>query len=286
MTGVLPYVTGGIIFACIVAIAIASDFDLTKYASRFGTLFVNELLAADMTMKATDYALGIVAFGTIAWLGATVVLHPTLTITIVAFVLVQALAVVAAVQNLRLRRYLRLKSLHEQLEVVFRTLAGAVRVGVSLRQALVLVAEEIPNPARREFRRVVGRCNVGVPLVDAIDELAKSTAGSELLMFARVIRVQQQTGGDLSDVLETLASTIRDRRRVKRKMGALTAQGRFGAVIVGGLPLFIGGFVITTQQEMGHALLHTTPGLGMLGGVALLEAAAMFTLSKIVQLDV
>lgn len=282
----LPYITGAIVFACVIAIVIASDFDIVLLFGRYGKFFATELLGADMTMRPSDYGLAIIAVGTIAWLALAIFIHPSLPITLFAFPLVQVIAIFAGLGYLRLRSSMRLKNLQDQLELVFRTLASAVRVGVSLRQALVLVADELPNPAKREFRRVIGRCNVGMPLVDALDEMAKTTPGSEMLMFARVIRVQQQTGGDLAEVLDTLATTIRDRRRVKRKMGALTAQGRFGAAIIGGLPIFIGGFVITTQKSMADALLHTQPGWGMLGGVALLEGLAIFSLMKILQLDI
>jgi tight adherence protein B len=90
----------------------------------------------------------------------------------------------------------------------------------------------------------------------------------------------------LARVLETLAATIRDRRRVVRKMGALTAQGRFGAFIIGGMPLLVGGFVVGTQPDMAHALLHTQTGFIVLGIVAALEVAASLSLSKILQFDV
>ena len=99
-------------------------------------------------------------------------------------------------------------------------------------------------------------------------------------MFARVVRVQQQTGGDLAKVLEKLAITIRDRRRVLRKMNALTSQGRMGAMIIGGLPVLVGGFVMATQPDMKEAMLHTVPGWCMLGLAVFLEAAAAFVLSK------
>ena len=105
-------------------------------------------------------------------------------------------------------------------------------------------------------------------------------------MFSRVVRVQSTTGGDLAKVLEKLASTIRDRRRVFRKMSALTAQGRFGAFIIGGLPLLVGGFVVFTQGEMGHALLYTRVGWIALGIVAILEFLAIVSLYRILQFDV
>jgi tight adherence protein B len=116
--------------------------------------------------------------------------------------------------------------------------------------------------------------------------MAKTNPGGDLMLFLRCVRVQQQTGGDLAGVLETLAATIRDRRRVRRKMGALTSQGRFGAIIIGGLPFLVGGFVVATQTDMRAALFGTVVGWGCLGGVFLLELLAIFTLTKILQLDV
>jgi tight adherence protein B len=86
--------------------------------------------------------------------------------------------------------------------------------------------------------------------------------------------------------METLATTIRDRRRVVRKMGALTAQGRFGAFIIGGMPVLVGAFVIATQPDMAQALLHTHTGWMVLGLVGLLEGAAIVALGKILQFDV
>jgi tight adherence protein B len=165
-------------------------------------------------------------------------------------------------------------------------MAGALRVGLGLRQSLILVTEELPNPARREFLGVIGRTNLGVSILDALDELAKSMPSAEMTMMARSIRVQSTTGGDLAHVLEILAMTIKDRRRINRKMSALTAQGRGGAWIIGSLPLVVGSFVMATQHEMAQALLHTTPGWIALGIVFVLEILAAFSLMKILQFDV
>ena len=106
---------------------------------------------------------------------------------------------------LRFRNMMRLKAFADQFEMALRAISGALRVGIGLRQALVIVVDELPDPARREFRRVIGRTNFGIALVDAIEEMAKSIPGNEMQMFTRVIRVQQQTGGDLASVLENLA---------------------------------------------------------------------------------
>jgi tight adherence protein B len=121
---------------------------------------------------------------------------------------------------------------------------------------------------------------------DSLDELARSLPSPEVIMMARSIRVQAQTGGDLAHVLETLATTIKDRRRIFRKMGALTAQGRFGAGIIGALPLLVGGFVLITQPDLADPLLHTPYGWIALGIVFVLESLSIFTLSRILQFDI
>ncbi len=280
------YAIGGAVFAAIVALSFATQIDLGKYFARVTERFGREIVAADLQLGAPRYALVVTVGGLFAWLALVGLTRPMPLVALILLPLIESLAVVAGVANLRVRAYLRLKNMQDQLEQVFRMIGGALRVGVGLRQALIMVADELPDPARREFRRVIGRCNIGIPMIDAIDEMAKTIPGSEIQMFARVIRVQQQTGGDLAMILESLAATIRDRRRIRRKISSLTAQGRFGAAIIGALPLLVGGFVVSTQVAMRDALLHTTPGLGMLAGVGVLEAVGIFTLIKIVQLDV
>ncbi len=222
----------------------------------------------------------------VLWIAVVLVIHTSPLISLFMLPFSLAICTLGGSFYLSFRGYRRVSGFVQQLELVLRMLAGALRVGLGLRQAIILVTEEVPDPARREFMRVIGRTNIGISIIDALDELAKSMPSSEMNMFAKVVRVQQQTGGDLAKVLERLAATIRDRRRVFRKMGALTAQGRFGAFIIGALPVLVGSFVVFTQPEMGHALLHTTPGLISLGIAIGLELAAIFSLSRILRFDV
>jgi tight adherence protein B len=286
MVGVVPVLIGGGVMAAIALIVYSTAADFGKYFGRVSAGINVEIVKADLDLSTQDFVLRLVVISAFAWLLLTVFLHSSLLIALVSFPLAEAMGGLAGVGFLRYRGSARLKKFGDQLEMVLRTISGALRVGVGLRQALVLVADELPDPARREFRRVIGRTNIGIPLVDAIEEMAKTSPGNDLMLFVRCVRVQQQTGGDLASVLETLAATIRDRRRVRRKMSALTAQGRFGAVIIGALPVLVGGFVVATQADMRDALFHTEVGWGCLGGVVVLEGLAIFSLSKILQLDV
>lgn len=258
---------------------------VARIATATGVL-QTRIVRADVRVKVEELALGALGCAAILWVAAAVFLHPPLLIAVLMLPAAIALAGVAAVQWLGWKAQRRIASFTQQLELVLRMLGGALRIGLGLRQAIILVTDEAPDPARREFMRVVGRTNIGISMLDALDELAGTMPSPEVSMMARAIRVQSQTGGDLAKVLESLANTIKDRRRVFRKMRALTAQGRGGAFVIGALPILVGGFVMVTQPAMGHAMVFTFVGHLALGTVALLECAAIVTLNRIMQFDV
>jgi tight adherence protein B len=134
--------------------------------------------------------------------------------------------------------------------------------------------------------RVVGQTNIGVSVYDALDTLAKRMPSGETLMMARAIRIQSQTGGDLGKILEHLANTIKERRRIQRKISALTAEGRASAAILSALPPFLSGFISITEPAMGHALWFTSPGHVALMIVGLLETLGVIWLMRMLKVDV
>jgi tight adherence protein B len=286
MVGAYPYAIGASVCGIIALLFYSSGITFGGFSGKLGVSFRDRLDRADMTIKPEEFALLVVGIAVILWLAIILLIHTTPLISAFILPVSFAISIMGGSLYLKFRGDKRVNGFVTQLELVLRMLAGALRVGLGLRQAIILVTEEIPDPARREFMRVIGRTNLGLPIVDALDELSKSMPTNEMQMFSKVVRVQQQTGGDLAKVLEKLAATIRDRRRVIRKMGALTAQGRFGAFIIGSLPVLVGGFVVATQPEMGGALLHTFPGHIALGLFVVLEGLAIYSLSRILRFDV
>jgi tight adherence protein B len=282
----LPVAIGIGVVAIAAMLTFALGGDPRKYLKGLGETYRHRLLRADMTVKPEDFVLIVLGVGLMMWVLLVFALQPGALYAALFGPVIVGSSLSFGSMFLRLKGDRRVGAFGQQLELVLRMLAGALRVGLGLRQALILVTEEVPDPARREFMRVVGRTNIGIGVIDALDELAKNMPSQEMVMFSRAVRVQAQTGGDLARVLETLATTIRDRRRVVRKMGALTAQGRFGAFIIGGMPVLVGAFVLSTQPDMAQSLLHTQPGWMTLGLVCLLELAAAVSLAKILQFDV
>lgn len=286
MVGVFPYALGAAGLGVGALLFFALGGNLRVYLANLASTYQGKIDRADVNFKAEEFVLALVGVAVVVWLGLVFLIHQSVLISLLILPLALALTFVGGNFYLGFRGSRRVDSFVQQLELVLRMLSGAMRVGLGLRQAIILVTEEVPDPARREFMRVIGRTNIGVTITDALDDLTRSMPCNEMEMFSRVVKVQQQTGGDLAKVLEKLASTIRDRRRVYRKMSALTAQGRFGAMIIGALPCLVGGFVVMTQPSMGAALMHTTPGHYAIGLFVILEGLAIFSLNKILQLDV
>jgi tight adherence protein B len=180
----------------------------------------------------------------------------------------------------------RLKAFNDQLEMVLRLLSSGLRAGLSMRQAFVLVIDELAEPAKLEFRRVIAQTNIGVGVNEALAALAVRMPSDELNMMVRTIRVQTQSGGNLGKILDHLAGTIKDRRQINRKIKALTAEGVASGWVIGILPVAVGAFIALTQPHMRDAMFHTTIGLGALGLSAILEVIGVFAVAQIIRLDI
>ncbi len=154
----------------------------------------------------------------------------------------------------------RLKLFDEQLELALRLISSGLRVGLSLRQALVLVTEELPDPAQSEFSRVIARSNIGVPMDVALDDLVRRVPSEELAMMVDAIQVQSKTGGNLGKILDHLAGTIKARRQIVRKVAALTGEAKVSGWVIGLLPIGVGAFIMIAQPPMRAALLNTPIG--------------------------
>lgn len=222
----------------------------------------------------------------VLWLFLLLMMRPGVAVGIVLLPIAGVGAVFGLRMLVTMKLRKRLDQFTTQLEMALRLISSGVRIGLGLRQALAMVIDEMPDPARYEYLRVIGQTNIGVSVYDALDSLSKRMPSNETMMMARAIRIQSQTGGDLGKILEHLANTIKERRRIQRKIRALTAEGRASAGILSGLPPFLGSFISLTEPSMGHALLFTAPGHVALGIVCVLEGLGVFFLMRMLKVDV
>jgi tight adherence protein B len=239
-----------------------------------------------VTMKPQEIVLTVLAADALLWIWIALALKPPL---LVAAILVPVLSLAGAgvfYAWVHHRIAKRLEAFTSQLEMALRLIASGTRVGLALRQALTMVTEELPDPTRHEFLRVIGQTNIGVSVLDALDDLATRMPSNEMLMMARVVRIQSESGGDLAKVLDQLAATIRDRRQVRRKISALTAEGRMSALVLVVIPVALFAFIMVTQPQMAHAVLYTGLGHAVIFTVFALEALGFFWLSRILRVNV
>lgn len=219
------------------------------------------------------------------WFLAVLLLRPSFLIGVLMLPLSGIICGVAALAMIRISLERRIGKFTQQLELALRLMSSALRVGLGLRQAIAIAVQEMPEPSRSEYMRIIGQVNIGISIHDALDDLAERMKGSETQMLARVVRIQSQTGGDLSRILEQLANTIKERRRMRRKISTLTSEGRAGSVVLVGIPIFLSLVIAISQPKLGYALFGTGPGHIALAIVAVLEILAIFTLRRIMKVN-
>ncbi len=241
---------------------------------------------AGVRRKPEDLVITWIVISAVLWIGTVLALQPTVVIGILILPIAAAVAGFAYAGFVQIRLKTRVESFLNQFENVLRLMASGLRSGLGFQQSLSMVVDESKEPSRHEFARVIGQANIGIGIHDALDDLAERIKTNETLMMARVVRINSQTGGDLARVLEQLANTIKERRRMRNKIKSLTAEGRAGAAILGALPIFLGAFILLTQPQMAHGLLYTPAGHIVFIIVAIQEALGIYFLSRILKVNV
>jgi tight adherence protein B len=278
------------IFAGVSATAFFAFFTFWGSVNKRATARVQglaeQLDRAGITVGSQEIVVSLLAGVAIAWIALLVMFHPKPLVSFIFLPVTAGLAAFGFIFYVRLRTRTRLNAFVTQLEPATRLMAGGLRVGLGLRQAMAIVIDELPDPARHEFRRVIGHTNLGASIFDAMDYMSERMPSHESLMLARVFRVQSETGGDLARILDQLADTIKDRRQVQRKTASLTAEGRMSAWVLMAIPVALGLFIATTQQSMANALFYTLIGHIVLGIVLALEMMAYLWLKALLRMDV
>jgi tight adherence protein B len=240
---------------------------------------------AGIRMSAQEIVLTVCGGVAVAWIAIVILLHPSLLVALILGPILAAGGALFSYAYLNFRTRRRLEAFVGQLELALRLVAGGIRVGLGLRQALTMVIDELQDPARHEFRRIIGQTNLGISVYDAMDDMAERMPSNETLMLARVFRVQSQTGGDLSHILDQLAGTIKDRRVIQRKVTTLTAEGRMRAWVLPAIPIFLGLFIIITQSDMRYGLLATNLGHLVISAVLVLEVAGFMWVRQLLKVN-
>lgn len=193
-------------------------------------------------------------------------------------------AVSSALVRIKISR--RRAAFADQLPDVLQLIAGSLRSGFSLAQALDAVVRDGTQPAAGEISRALAETRIGSQLEPALERVAGRMASDDLRWIVMAIQIQREVGGNLAEVLLTTVATMRERAQVRRQVRALSAEGRLSAYILIALPIVIGTFFVTTKPEYMAPLYTTAVGWLMLAGSVVLMAVGTFWMSRLVKVEV
>lgn len=158
----------------------------------------------------------------------------------------------------------------EQLSDVLQILASGLRAGSSLPQAMQVVAAEGDEPTRTEFIRVSNELRVGRPINDTLEGVATRMESEDFRWIAQAVAINREVGGNLAEVLDGVANTMRERAALRRTVKALSAEGKMSGWILMLLPVGVTIIVYFMHPAYFDPMLHTPIGWGLVGAAVLL----------------
>ena len=238
----------------------------------FGANLSRELARADLKLKVSEYLL--------IWAGAIVgipVLFFVLQIVMAALGSPIALLVGALIGFFLPRFWLgrrkngRLNAFNKMLPDTITLIANALRAGSSFLQAIEMVVRESRPPISTEFARVIREVNLGLPFETALENMVRRVKSDDLELMATAISIQHTVGGNLAEILDSIAFTIRERVRIKGEIRTLTAQQRMSGYVVGFLPIGLVMFLFVAAPNFLKPMFEKPPEfLGLPAGVIIL----------------
>jgi tight adherence protein B len=223
--------------------------------------------------------LGIMAVAAVALGGLGVLIRRNLLVALVA----AAAGAITPLLYVYLKRNTYLSKLLKQLPDAFELIARVLRAGQTIPQAMQAVADEFDAPIAAEFSYCYEQQKLGLPPEVALRDLARRSGLLEIKILVLAVIIQQQTGGNLAQLVENLASVVRDRLRIRDKVKALTGEGRMQAAVLLAMPPFMFVVMLFLRPSYAHELL-ARPNLMV--GMAISMAFGALWIRKIINFEV
>ena len=171
----------------------------------------------------------------------------------------------------------RLSLFEQQLSDALMIIGNCLRTGLSFQQAIASIATDMPEPISKEFGRVSKEIGLGVTLESSLENMVSRIESKDFMLIVAAVLIQRQVGGNLSEILDGISDTIRERIKIKSSIKVLTATGRTSGMIIGLLPIFLMLILMLInppyirtffESRLGITLLCTAAGLELIGFLA------------------
>jgi len=240
-----------------------------------------EVAQAGLRLRPSEYV-GVIAVST--------VLFPALALLLTRNPLVLGALAVGGfslpqliVKALQAQRKLRFAA---QLPDALILIASSIRSGYSFLRAIQVVADQMPAPMSEEFSRIIKETNLGGSLEQSFRAVLKRVPSYDFDLVITAVLIQMQVGGNLADILDTIAETIRERVKLQREISALTAEGRLSGIICFLMPVFLAVVMTVLNPEYMAPLYNTPVGMSMLISAFVLQCLGGLIIKKMLSVDV
>ncbi len=179
----------------------------------------------------------------------------------------------------------RIKKFNEQLPDTLQLIEGALKAGYSLNQSLAMVLKETKPPISEEFKITMSEIRMGLSEKDALENMAKRINSELFSWVVLAINIQRDVGGNLAEIMDIIANTIREKERVLRQIKALVSEGKISAYVLIALPIVMGIALSIMNREYISVLFTTKIGFVLIGVAAFLMIAGIAWILKIIKID-
>lgn len=204
---------------------------------------------------------------------------------IILFVVVMALAYMIPKMIIKQKTKSNIAAFEAQLNDGIVLITNALKAGYSFLKALSVAAEDSPEPLSMHFKMLLKQIGLGVPLEQALHYMTERMPSQDLSLVVNALLIQQDAGGNLSEILENISETIIERQKIKNELNTLTAQGKLSGMIVMAMPFVLGAAIYLFNPDYMRVLFETLLGRLMLGMALIGQTIGWLLIKKIISID-
>jgi tight adherence protein B len=266
--------------------SILSNIDIKPLVGRFtGEAYFSQveqdLARADIPLRVSEFLILRVSFAVIGALGV-LILTRNIIFGALAFVVLSFLHA----PIIHIKKGMRVSKFTAQLADFLILVINSLRAGQSFLQGCNVAVSESPEPIASEFKQVIKETNLGMPESESLENMLVRVPSEELKIVVSGYIIQRKVGGNLAEIFEKTAATIRERLKIQGQISVLTTQGKLSGVLVASMPFVIGGAVAVINPEYIKPLISTVPGYMMIGVAVSMQLFGAFLIWRIVDIEI
>lgn len=248
---------------------------------KYFTKLESELARADIPLRVSEFIIFRLAIAVLATAAAIILLQSFFLGFVIGLpFLVLHIPVLIFLQKMRIKKFTN------QLADFLLLITNSLRAGQTFMQGCSIAVKESPNPVAAEFKQVIKEVNLGMAETESMENMLVRVPSEDLKIVVSAYLIQRKVGGNLAEILETTAETIRERIKIQGKISALTTQGKLSGILVGILPFILGLVLSLINPDYMAPLTGTIPGYFVIGVGVVFQITGFLVIWKIVSIEI